>query len=76
MEYLAMFLGVLGAWLVARKNRWGFMSWIFSNFLWITFAIINSHWGLLTQMIIFLILAIYGWYNWRERKDKTYGIGG
>ena len=75
MEYVAMFLGVLGAWLVARKNRWGFMSWIFSNFLWIAFSIIHSHWGMLTQFTIFLVLAYYGWRNWREDEDFETNYG-
>jgi len=65
MEYLAMVLGVLGAWLVAEKNRLGFMSWIISNIFWIIFAIYHSYWGMLIQFTIFLILAIRGWYKWR-----------
>lgn len=70
-EYPAMILGVIGAWLVARKNRWGFMLWIIGNGLWIVFGFINRHWGVVIQFSIFWGLALYGWINWRTENGTS-----
>lgn len=71
MEYFAMFLGVFGLYLVGEKNRWGFMVWIVSNSLWIIFATIHGHWGMLTQFIIFSGVAIWNWYKWKPEPIET-----
>jgi nicotinamide riboside transporter PnuC len=72
LEWIATILGLIGAFLVARKNRWGFMSWIIGNTLWIYFSFHNCHWGMLTQFCIFLILAVYGWVNWKPEKQEEF----
>ena len=71
MELTALFLGVFGLWLLAKRKQSGFLCWIISNILWITFAINNSHWELLTYFILFLLVTIYGWCKSKPKPIKT-----
>ncbi len=70
LQYPASVLGILGAWLVARKNRWGFMAWIIGNILWIIFGVAKNQWGVFVQFIVFWFLAVYGWVNWSKEELK------
>ncbi len=71
LQYPAMVLGILGAYLIAQKNRLGFMSWIIGNSLWVIFGFLTQQIGILIQFVVFLGIAIYGWINWGGKNEKT-----
>lgn len=75
LEWLAAALSLLGAPLVAsalaRRRAWGFLSWLCSNALWITWAILGAHWAFLLTQIFFSATSFYGWRINRRQIPTT-----
>ena len=70
LEYPAAFLALLGAWLNARRNRWGFVLWLASNLCWLGFAIPRGYWGLTGQYAAFSVIWAYGFWTWGRRDNS------
>ena len=68
IEYIAVFFSIIGSVLISLKQRVGFLSWIIANLLWIIFAVIYKHWGLVFLSIFYFITTIVGWFYWKEKK--------
>lgn len=59
-------VALIGAYLNIRKDRRGFICWIFSNGAW---SAVDYHHGLYAQSALFAVyfcLACYGLYEWRN----------
>ncbi len=56
--------GIVAIVLVARKNKWGFVSGLISQPFWFVMVYTSKQWGLLPICIIYLVSWIYGTYNW------------
>lgn len=72
-------LSVVGAFLVARYDRWsgwGWLLWIVSNLMWLVWATLgtadgNIVRGIILQNGIFLLTSLKGLIKWRHMFPKT-----
>lgn len=64
-------LSILGFFLIARKNKWGFIISLFSQPFWFYTSIVHRQWGVIVNTSVFTIIFIYGTYNWFCNKEKT-----
>ena len=70
IEYIAMSLSIIGNLYICFKKRQGFLFWIVANSLWITFAIYNEHWGMMSLFIFYTAMSAFGWYNWGRTDEE------
>jgi hypothetical protein len=70
LQYLGVTLGLAGAVLVSqrspRSRRWGFLLWIASNILLISWAVGAAAWGLLAMYAVYSVTSLMGWWNNRD----------
>jgi nicotinamide riboside transporter PnuC len=67
LSLIATILSLLGNFLIIKKKRIGFISWIISNILWIIVNLISI--PNIPQIIMFLVytgISIYGWIKWKQ----------
>ena len=67
VEMLSAGLGLLGAILLATKNRYAglaFVAWFVSNLGWLIFGAHNDHWFFFVQQIGFTVTSVLGIWNW------------
>lgn len=72
LEWTATILSIAGATLLAFKNRysgWGFVLFLISNVLWISFAILINKNGFFTTQVAFTCTSLIGIYNWIIRRS-------
>lgn len=70
---IALF-GLLAIFLVARKNKWGFVLGLISVPFWFVTAIINGQWGIFLLNIAYTASWIYGVWRWfykQQNRRKT-----
>lgn len=63
IEWAAALLTIYGAWLLANKGRrasWGFVLFLAANGLWICFAWLTDHTGLLAQQVVLTAISLQG----------------
>lgn len=63
--------GILAIFLVARKNKWGFVFGLISQPFWFITAIVNEQWGVFALSIVYLANWIYGMYKWFQDDKKS-----
>jgi len=63
---IAMVLAVIGVLLNNRKNRNCFYVWFISNIILIYVHLNVDLYSLVVRDIVFLLLAVEGWYKWRK----------
>lgn len=70
LQYPGVLLGLTGAFLVSQRSRQlrrsGFLFWIGSNVLLISWAIGAAAWGLLAMYAVYSITSLMGWWNNRD----------
>ncbi len=64
-------LGLSATFLVARKNKWGFVLGLASEPFWILTAYYNHQWGIQLLNVVYVCTWSYGIYVWFF-KDKKY----
>lgn len=76
-SWLLMIVGVTGLWLAGRKLWWAWLIGIFSEVLWIVYALVTKQYGFIAfaaaYMIVFSRNAI-GWYKDTKSKENHAGI--
>lgn len=63
MEWGAAALTIGGSWLLANHGRrapWGFVLYLGANALWICFAWLQGHTGMLAQQLVLTAISIQG----------------
>ena len=64
IQWPAMFVTVIGAWLVASKRKfkrnWGFWTFLLSNVLWIVWAVGDRAYALILLQVCLALLNIRG----------------
>ena len=71
ISQVAIFIfGVLGVFLVARKNKWGFVFGLIVQPFWLFTAYLNSQWGVFMVSLFYAATWSYGIYEWFFKKDK------
>lgn len=75
LDILGFLCGISGAILVTKKNKWGFIAFIISSFIYSYLGVVKSMPGLTMSSICFIVIDIYGFWNWTkmEQKDLTSG---
>jgi len=63
--------GASAIFLLARKNKWGFVAGLISQPFWFATAIINNQWGLFFLNFVYLGSFAYGFYEWFLKDSKT-----
>lgn len=68
--------GVTAIFLVARKNKWGFVIGLVSAPFWFITSYLNDQWGVFLLNIAYTMNWIYGIYVWfwRDRKKDEITI--
>ena len=61
-------LSVSAIFLIAKKNKWGFVVGLISQPFWLITSTQHEQWGVFITSIIFTINWIYGIYNWFYKK--------
>jgi nicotinamide riboside transporter PnuC len=69
IQILSVLFGLVGNYLVNRRNASGFKFWIVSNCLAITVMAAAQLWWMMVMFIAYLILAIDGLRKWRSSSE-------
>jgi nicotinamide mononucleotide transporter len=70
IEIIAVFTGVTSVWFAKKENILLYPVGIVSVFLWIYLCWVGEIYGQAIINFFFLVMNIYGWYNW-SRKDNS-----
>lgn len=75
LDWLAMGLSLFAVYLLGNKNKFGFISFILANFLWVIlgFSLINSL-GIAIGNLVFLIMNIRGYLSWNNTSQNEKSI--
>jgi hypothetical protein len=75
LDWLAMGLSLLAVYLLGNKNKFGFISFVLANLLWIIlgFTLINSL-GIALGNVVFLIMNIRGYMSWNKTTENEKSI--
>jgi hypothetical protein len=69
LDWLAVFLNLLSVYLLGNKNRWGFLSFIVANIVWLFLGTLFIHsYGIIAGNSIFLIMNSRGFIKWNQNK--------
>jgi nicotinamide mononucleotide transporter len=71
LEVIAIFFGLLSVWFAKKDNIWVFPTGIINTAIYVYLL---WKWSLLGDMMInfyYVIMSIYGWYNWTRKKDNV-----
>lgn len=63
IEWTAALVTIYGAWLLANKGThaaWGFVLFLWANCLWIFFAWLTGHTGLMVQQLVLTAISLQG----------------
>jgi hypothetical protein len=66
-EWIGSTLGIAAAFLISSRHKYSFMCWFvwcFSNFALLIMAIYTNQHGLLFLQLGFMLINVYGTYNW------------
>jgi nicotinamide riboside transporter PnuC len=64
-------LGVIAMFLVARKNRWGFVVGLISQPFWYITTYLHHQWGVFALSVVYTATWIYGIYEWFFKKKSN-----
>lgn len=62
--------GIIGIFLMNRKNRWGCVFGLIAQPFWFISTFINHQWGMFILSVVYTLIWINGIYNWFFKKDK------
>jgi nicotinamide mononucleotide transporter len=64
LEYIAVIFGILSVWFASRENIWVYPTGIINVGLYIFLFIIAKIYAQALVQVFYLVLSVYGWYNW------------
>lgn len=65
-SWLLMFVGVTGLYFSGKQKWWGWLIGLFSEILWIIYAIVTEQYGFIIFALVYAIVFAknaYTWYN-------------
>lgn len=65
-DWVAAFSSVLMIYLVGNKNPAGFVFGLLANISWISFALLTGSIPIISANIVFLVLNVRGYLNWKK----------
>ncbi len=72
-DWLAMFCGLLGMFLLGSRSKYGFVFCMFGSSSWFVVGFLVNSFPLIFGSTIFIILQIRGLLNWQDKSNKTNG---
>ena len=75
LEWFAVAFGTLGTIMWAAKSRFSKycgIVWLIGSILWVFFALINKHYGLVVNNLLYIALYACGIYQWVFKKENLY----
>ena len=66
LDWMAMSFSLLALYLIGRKNRLGFLSFITANACWIFIGWLTMSGAIMVGNVVFLVLNLRGYWNWRN----------
>ena len=67
LAMLCALLGVLGAVLVLKKRRAGYMLWIIANTGFIIDHLAGQRSAQTLMFAVYFVISIWGWHAWKEQ---------
>ena len=71
LELIAVVTGIISVWLAKKENVWLYPLGIISVVLWLYLCWIGSLFGQSVINLFFLLMNVYGWYNWLRRDENN-----
>ncbi|MTI09555.1 MULTISPECIES: PnuC protein [Curvivirga] len=69
VDWVAMTLSVLGAYMLGNKNQYGFIVFAISNVMWIFLGLTwMTSIGMAIGNLVFCLINLRGYWNWRQQK--------
>jgi hypothetical protein len=56
--------GVASSFLIAKKNKWGFVLALLAQPFWLIAGILDSSWGILIMTLVYTACSTFGIYTW------------
>lgn len=69
LDWLAMVSSLLAVYLMGNKNRFGFISYMLANVLWIYLGVFKMQSYGITIGIFFLAMNLRGSLKWKKKQD-------
>jgi nicotinamide riboside transporter PnuC len=66
LDWIAMALSLLAAYLLGNRNKWGFVSFIISNAIWVFVGYLTGSYAIAIGNFIFLLMNWRGWFRWKR----------
>lgn len=72
LDWLAVFLNLLSVYLLGNKNKWGFLTFISANIVWLFLGtLFISSYGIVVGNSIFLVMNSRGFMKWNQNQKKV-----
>lgn len=68
IDWMAMLMTFCSLYLLGKKNKYGFIFGLLANFFWLCFGILVLSAGNILANVVFSILNIKGYLNWKSGK--------
>ncbi len=70
LDWLAMVSSLLAVYLMGNKNRFGFISYMLANALWIYLGVFKMQsYGITIGNIFFLAMNLRGYLKWKKNQE-------
>lgn len=70
IDWVAMALSLYAVYLLGNKNKWGFVSFIISNVLWVVVGFMMESYAVSVGNFVFLLMNSRGLLKWvKEAKE-------
>jgi len=66
IDWIACVVGLLGMYMVTKKNGIGFIVLVLSSLLWLVYAITIASYGMIVSSVIYAIVEIVGYFKWKK----------
>lgn len=72
IDWIAMTLSLYAVYLLGNRNKWGFVSFIISNALWVYVGYLTGSYAIAIGNFVFLLMNSRGYLKWvREARNTT-----
>lgn len=72
IDWVAMALSLYAVYLLGNRNKWGFVSFIISNALWVYVGYLTGSYAIAIGNFVFLLMNSRGYLKWvREARNAN-----
>jgi hypothetical protein len=72
LDWLAMSLSLLAVFLLGNKNKYGFVSFVIANAIWVYLGLVMMQsYGIAVGNLIFGIMNTRGFFKWSSSNNAT-----